>query len=83
MSVHNINCVQRLCTRPHPSDLKVMLLKKRNTNKYKKQLDKLKKQVGMGGGGPKSTQTRVVGKVTDEMHPYTFFIETLLLENWM
>ena len=31
--------------------------------------------------GPKSTQTRVVGIVTDEMHPYTFFIDTTLLEN--
>ena len=58
-----------------------MLLKKRNTNKYKKQLDKLKKQVGMVE--PKSTQTRVVEIITDKMHPYTFFIETLLLENWM
>ena len=27
--------------------------------------------------GPKSTQTRVVGIITDEMYPYTFFIETL------
>ena len=25
--------------------------------------------------GPKSTQTRVVGIITDEMQPYTFFIE--------
>ena len=33
--------------------------------------------------GPKGTQTRVVGVITDQMHPYTFFIETLLLENWM
>ena len=30
---------------------------------------------------PKNTQT-IVG-ITDEMHPYTFFIETLLLKNWM
>ena len=52
-----------------------------NTNKYKKQLNKLKKQVGMVG--PKSTKTRVVGMITDEIHPYTFFIETLLLENKM
>ena len=36
-------------------------------NKYKKQLNKLKKQVGMVG--PKSTQT-IVGIITDEMHPY-------------
>ena len=28
------------------------------------------------GIGPKSTQTKVVG-ITDEMHPYTFFIETV------
>ena len=33
--------------------------------------------------GPKSTQARVVGIITDEMHPYTLFIETLLLENKM
>ena len=33
--------------------------------------------------GPKSTQTIVVGIVTDEMHPYTFFIETPLLKNEM
>ena len=33
--------------------------------------------------GQKSAQTRVVGTITDEMHPYTFFIETLLLENKM
>ena len=33
--------------------------------------------------GPKSTQTRVVGMITDEVHPYTFFVEALLLENWM
>ena len=32
--------------------------------------------------GLKSIQTRVVG-ITDEMHPYTFFIETLLLEDMM
>ena len=38
------------------------------TYKYKKQLNKLKKLVGMAG--PKSTQTRVVGIITDEMHPY-------------
>ena len=44
--------------------------------KYKKQLNKLKKQVGMVG--PKSTQTRVVGTITNEIHPYTFFVETLL-----
>ena len=31
--------------------------------------------------GPKSTQIRLVGIITDEMHPYTFFTETLLLEN--
>ena len=31
---------------------------------------------------PKSTQIRIVG-ITDDMHPCTFFIETLLLENWM
>ena len=30
--------------------------------------------------GPKSTQTSVVGIITDEMYPYTFFIEALLLE---
>ena len=30
--------------------------------------------------GPKSAQTRVVG-ITYEMNPYTFFIETPLLEN--
>ena len=30
--------------------------------------------------GPKSTQTRIVGITTDEMHPYTFFIGTPLLE---
>ena len=33
--------------------------------------------------GPKSIQTRVVGIITDEIHPYTIFIETLLLENTM
>ena len=34
---------------------------------------------------PKSTQTRIVyiGIITDEVHPYTFFMETLLLEYWM
>ena len=32
--------------------------------------------------GSKNTQTRVVG-ITDKMYPYTFFIETLSLENWM
>ena len=32
-------------------------LEKNNTNKYKKQLNKLKKQVGMVG--PKSKQTRI------------------------
>ena len=32
--------------------------------------------------GSKSTQTRVVEIITDEMLP-TRFIETLLLENWM
>ena len=31
---------------------------------------------------PKSTQIRVVGIITDKIHPYTFF-ETLLLENCM
>ena len=31
--------------------------------------------------GPKSTQTKVVGIITDEIHPYTFFIETPLLKN--
>ena len=30
--------------------------------------------------GPKGTQIRVVGIITDEMHPYKFFIETTLLE---
>ena len=30
--------------------------------------------------GTTSTQTRVVGIITDEMHPYTFFIETLLFK---
>ena len=51
-----------------------------NTDKYKKQLNKIE-EVGMVG--PKSTQMRVVGIITDNMHPYTFFIETPLLENWM
>ena len=40
-------------------------------NKYKKQLNKLKKYLGMIG--PKSTQTRVVGIIMDEMHPYIQF----------
>ena len=40
-------------------------------------------EISRDGIGPKSTQTRVVGIITDEMHPYTFFIETLLLENEM
>ena len=26
--------------------------------------------------GPKSTLTRLVGIITDEMHPYTYFVET-------
>ena len=39
-------------------------LEENNTNKYKKQLNKLKKQVGIVG--PKSTQT-------DKMQPYTHF----------
>ena len=47
-----------------------MILKKRTTNKYKKQLNKSKKQVGMVG--PKSTQARVEGIIMDEMHTYTF-----------
>ena len=33
--------------------------------------------------GPKITQTREVGIIKDEMHPYTFFIETSLFENKM
>ena len=37
----------------------------------------------VGNVGPKSIQTIVVGIITDEMHSYTFFVETLLLENWM
>ena len=37
--------------------------------KYKKQL---KKYIGIVG--LKSIQTRVVGIITDEMHPYTFLI---------
>ena len=40
-------------------------------------------EVSRDGIGPKSTQTRVVGIITDKMHPYTLFIETLLLENKM
>ena len=51
-----------------------------NTDKYKKQLNKLKKQVGMDGRAKKS---RVVGIITDEIHPHTFFIETPLLGNKM
>ena len=58
-----------------------MLLQKMNTNKYKKQLNKLKEYVRMVE--LKSTQARVVGIITDEMHPYTFLIETPLLENKM
>ena len=30
--------------------------------------------VSKDGIEPKNTQTRVVGTITDEMHPYTFFI---------
>ena len=33
--------------------------------------------------GLKSIPTRTVGIIADEMHPYTVFIETLLLENEM
>ena len=50
-----------------------------NTDKYKKQLNKLKKQVGMDGRAKKSR----VGIITDEIHPHTFFIETPLLGNKM
>ena len=50
---------------------------KMNTNKHKN----LKRKVGMVG--PKCMQTRVVGIITDKTHPYTFFIEMLLLEYWM
>ena len=32
---------------------------------------------------PKSTQARLVGIIADEMYPYTFFIETPILENKM
>ena len=65
----------RLCTRSqwHHTDSVAILL---NMNKYKKQLNKLKKQVGMTG--PISTQTRVVGIITDEMHPYIFHRNPLL-----
>ena len=38
-------------------------------------------EVGMVG--PKCTRTRVVGIITDDMHPYTFFTEIQLLENMM
>ena len=40
-------------------------------------------QLEKGMAEPKSTQTRVVGIITDKMHPYTFYMETLLLENYM
>ena len=33
--------------------------------------------------GPINTQTKAAGIITDEMHPYTFFIETPLLENYV
>ena len=65
----------RLCTRSqwyHTDSVAILL----NMNKYKKQLNKLKKQVGMTG--PISTQTRVVGIITDEMHPYIFHRNPLL-----
>ena len=53
----------------HTFRLSSYATQKINTNKYKKQLNKLKNEVGMVG--PKSTQTRVVGIIMDEMHPYT------------
>ena len=53
---------------------RLMLLKKINMNNYQLEEEEM--------AGPKSTQ-RVVGIITDKMHPYTFFIETPLLENLM
>ena len=48
-----------------------------NTNKYKKQLKQIEE---LGMVGPKSTRTRVVGIITDEMHPYTFFVKSRYLK---
>ena len=58
------------------SDSEAMLLNEVSTNKYKKQLNKLKEKVGMVV--QKCTQTGRVG-IINEMHPYKSFIETLLL----
>ena len=55
---------------------KSCMIKKSNGNKYKNTI-KLKKQVGMVV--QKSTQTRVVGKITDEVHPISYFQVTWFL----
>jgi hypothetical protein len=50
------------------------------SNKYKKQLNKLKDKVGMAE--PKSTRTRFVGIITSTIHPYIiqlFFILVTVL----
>ena len=41
---------------------------------YKKQLNKLKDEVGMAGS--KSTRTRFVGIITSTIHPYTLVYHT-------
>ena len=59
-------CVPETVYYTTPLRLSSYATKKIDANKYKKQLNKLKKQGGMAG--PKSTQTRAVGIITDEMH---------------
>ena len=65
--------VVRLVTTPLSSLLsgcyqsEIMYDKKSNGNKYKKQIEEVSRT--RGWRCKKSTQTRVVGKVTDKVHP--------------
>jgi hypothetical protein len=49
---------------------------KKNSNKYKKQLKKMKDEVGMAG--PKSTQTIFVRIITSTIHPYACFLSSCM-----
>jgi hypothetical protein len=49
---------------------------KKNSNKYKKQLNKIEDEVGMAG--PKNTQTRFVGLIMSTIHPYVCFLSSYM-----
>ena len=70
MSAHSL--VPETMYNTTPLRLSSYATQKMNTNKHKRQLSR---------DGRAKTHTRVIGIITNEMHPYTFFIETLLLEN--